>query len=903
MTKGKTCLVFLLSGVTATGAALAPNQIPAEPGTEKRSSFVQVKAGDTPEPQKPVSPALGRLDRYGDPLPPGAVARLGTVRFRTPDEAEALALAPDGKTIAVSSRGGLFLFATDGGKRIKRLADYMFAGRWQSTLAFSPDGKRLAAWGPAFVDDGKGNRRTKSVVRVWEWAGQQKPREYDAERVIWLGWFSNSEPLAVCLEKDGVRLRELASGRSRRFECQNLRRAFELSERIGWPCALAGKTLALPDEQGTIHVWDTATGAERCTIAPNKGGTHRGLALSPDGRHLATLHLPLDGNTPYQHAVHIWDAMTGRALRIVAADHKDMSTLAFAPNGKTLATAGGNGIRCWDVATGKERSRSEGEGSNTEKLAFSADGQMLATLQRHSSAFHLWDAATGKRKASPAGHTSWPHGTSFSPDGLRLASGGGLDGAIHIWDLADSKSLLTIHRDKWVRGVEFSRDGRSLFSTWTDDNLWISDAATGERQHVIKVEDPERPDRYQNGMSMHLSADGKTLVALSYYHPNQDVRYNETLITGWDPATRKQLFRRRLPRWEVLGTDWWNAVSADARMLALTYPSSGLGDPGGGPMRLEDLATGQLLLDFPDVEGQTWPLAFSPDGRLLASSNYNYKRRKEGDPASTGRSVLLWEVATAAQVLSLPLAGQSRVAFSPNGQFLAMTAPTRDILICDLFQGGELRRFKGLDSEVTWLAFAPDGRRLVSGLADSTLLIWDVGAPAAPRTGKLAAEAVAKAWDDLAGSDAARAFQARWAFVRAPDTALAHIQKHLKPARPADPKRLQKLVADLDSQQFPVRSAATKELEDLGQLAAGALRQVLTKNSSVELGRRVETLLSKLRGPVTRGELLRALRAAAILEDIASPEARKMLEGLAQGTPEARLTQEARGALQRLGKP
>jgi WD40 repeat protein len=721
--------------------------------------------------------------------------------------------------------------------------------------------------------------------------------------VIWLGWFSNSEPLAVCLEKDGVRLRELASGRSRRFECQNLRRAFELSGDIGWPCALAGKTLALPDEQSTIHIWDTATGAERCTIPPDKGDTGRGLALSPEGSRLATLQQ--SGASPYQH-VHIWDSSTGRTLRTMATDQKNMFRLAFAPNGKTLAAAGWDGIRCWDVATGKEQSRSESEGSNTEKLAFSGDGQMLATLQRHSSAFHLWDVATGKRKASPAGHTSRPHGTSFSPDSLRLASGGELDGAIHVWDLADSKSLFAIHRDKWVRRVEFSRDGRSLFSTWADENLWISDAATGERQHVIKLEDPERPDTYQNAISMHMSADGKKLVALSYYHPKKDgaeMRYNETLITGWDPATRKQLFRRRLPRWEVLGTDWWNAVSADARMLALTYPSSGLARaPGGGPMRLEDLATGKLLLDFPDLEGQTSPLAFSPDGRLLASSNYNYKRRKEGDPASTGRSVVLWEVATAAQVLSLPLAGQSRVAFSPDSRLLAVTAPMQDILVWDLVQGAELRRFKALDSEVTWLAFAPDGRRIVSGQADSTLLIWDGGARATPHAGKLAVEAVAKAWHDLAGSDAASAFQSRWALVRVPDTTLAHFQKHLKPARPADPKQLQKLIADLDSQQFPVRSAANKELEDLGDLAAGALRQAQTKNSSVELGRRVEALLSKLRGPVTRGEQLRDLRAAAILEDIASPEARKMLEGLAQGTPEARLTQEARAALQRLGK-
>src|SRR5262249_46101652 len=168
------------------------------------------------------------------------------------------------------------------------------------------------------------------------------------------------------LEKGAVSLRELASGRSRRFECQNLLRAIALSDRIPWPCALAGKTLAVFDDKMTIHVWDTATGAERCTISPKKDDIPRGLALSLDGRHLATLQR--DDASTGTHAVRIWDSMTGQALRTVAADDKNMYTLAFAPDGKTLATAGRNGIRCWDVATGKERSRSEGEGSNTDKL-------------------------------------------------------------------------------------------------------------------------------------------------------------------------------------------------------------------------------------------------------------------------------------------------------------------------------------------------------------------------------------------------------------------------------------------------------------------------------------------------------------------------------------------------------
>src|SRR5207248_1377428 len=120
---------------------------------------------------------------------------------------------------------------------------------------------------------------------------------------------------------------------------------------------------------------------------------------------------------------------------------------------------------------------------------------------------------------------------------------------------------------------------------------------------------------------------------------------------------------------------------------------------------------------------------------------------------------------------------------------------------------------------------------------------------------------------------------------------------------PADPRRLQKLVDDLESEQFPVRNAANKELEALGDLAAGTLRQVLTKSSSLEMRRRVQALLDKLRGPVTRPEVLRAVRAVAVLEDIGNREARKLLDGLGKGVPEARLTQEAQAALKRLAKP
>src|SRR5262249_38070984 len=147
----------------------------------------------------------------------------------------------------------------------------------------------------------------------------------------------------------------------------------------------------------------------------------------------------------------------------------------------------------------------------------------LATAERHSGAVHLFDVATGTRRSEPASHRNRPHGTTFSPDGRRVATGGSMDGTGHVWDRATGKSGVRVERPlRWVRDIAFSTDGRSLFSTWDDDKLWICDATTGERRHVIKLEDPERPETVQSALSMTLSDDGKRLVALSYYYPRDN---------------------------------------------------------------------------------------------------------------------------------------------------------------------------------------------------------------------------------------------------------------------------------------------------------------------------------------------------------------------------------------------
>jgi hypothetical protein len=451
-----------------------------------------------------------------------------------------------------------------------------------------------------------------------------------------------------------------------------------------------------------------------------------------------------------------------------------------------------------------------------------------------------------------------------------------------------------------ARDCAFSTDGRSLFLSWASDSLAIHDAVTGKQQHAIPVNDPKRPDTYQSILSTHLSDDGKLLIAFSHYYATGQagLRYQDTLITGWDAATRKQLFQRRRPVMES-----WLALSADVRVLAAsqsTNPRIAKLGFAKAAMLLEDVRTGKNLLTFPRLEGQTWPVAFCGDGRLLASSNcYRPPPDKVGKPAPERNTLRLWETMTAAEVLSFPSTNFLRAAFSPDGRLLAMTAPVQEILVWDLARGRELRRFKGFDSEVTYLTFSPDGRRLVSSLADSTLLVWDVG-PRDTTLAKLDTDGQAKAWDDLASTDAPRAFRARGALASSPDEALPLLKQHLRPAEPADAQRLRRLLADLESEQFAVREKAQTELQELGDLAEPALRQALEGKPSLELRRRVQAVLEHLRGPVTQPEMLRSLRAVAVLEDIATPEARRLLEELAAGAAEARLTREAKAALRRL---
>jgi hypothetical protein len=151
-------------------------------------------------------------------------------------------------------------------------------------------------------------------------------------------------------------------------------------------------------------------------------------------------------------------------------------------------------------------------------------------------------------------------------------------------------------------------------------------------------------------------------------------------------------------------------------------------------------------------------------------------------------------------------------------------------------------------------------------------------------------------WKDLADADAARAYLSIVALTGSPKEAVPFLKARLLPLTVADPKRVAPLLAALDSDQFAERDKAMTELEKLGLGVEPALRTALNAKPSLEVRRRIETILEKLAG----GPRLRFLRALEILENLATPEARQLLEAMSHGPAELWPTQEAKASLARI---
>ncbi|HEY7315774.1 MAG TPA: sigma-70 family RNA polymerase sigma factor [Gemmataceae bacterium] len=847
MTKPKlAALLILMLTCAAAAAGLMSQPAPVEKTPEQKTDAT-APPGDEP---KQV-----RKDRNGDPLPAAALVRLGTVRLRHLGNISPVVFTPDSKTAIVGDRdGNVVCWDVSSGKEIRRLER---APAWLCALTLSADGKRLAAgeyYNRLFLwDVATGKLRPPIPLPAPHGHTQQILFTPDGRT---LALRDSTNTILLWDAVHNKKLHELKSP-SRYVKCLAV--------------SSDGKTLASGGEgDPQIHLWDIASGKEKPHITGDKS-IDLSLAFSPDGKTLAVIgstswHVDFfDAHTgkkvltskesfvglsAIKYApdgkslagiergnVCIVDATNGKRLHKFDAASHSMNGLAFSPDGQTIATFYSVPAECahafelWETASGKRRHSFVGHERGVTGLAFAADGKTLFSVAHNSIPDLLvWDANTGELRGQVGEHGQTYNGMALSPDGKLLAACG--DREIHLWDAATRKKVRACEGNDFflTRWAAWSADNRTLVSSGhADRTIRIWDAATGKRRWTIQT-------KLDNPPQATVSPDGAIVAAGGY---------PDGTIHLWSAATGKELRTMATPARKVQNEEF---VRPGRRLFystvySLAFHSDGslLASGGGeGDIHLWDPTTGRMLRRWETKAGWIRQLAFAPDGRTLVSAH--------GDSR-----VRLWEVAT----------GRERACFT------------------------------GHRGDVLSVAFVPDGRRVASGSEDTTILIWDATNGVRPDAA-LSAKQLQTLWADLIGTDAGRAYRSIWRMTLAPKQSLPFLGEQLRRIARLDAEQQEKiarLIADLDSDQFTVREKATGELETMVTWVEPALRKALAGKPSLEVRRRIEKVLEKVAG--WSGERLRTLRALEAVEHMNAPEARRLLEELANGTPRAWVTEEA----------
>ncbi len=440
------------------------------------------------------------------------------------------------------------------------------------------------------------------------------------------------------------------------------------------------------NEPGQAKLWDVKTGKEIHTIAPTTGGVNS-VAFSPDGRRFA---LACSG------VVELWQVNPPAKLHELRGHTSWVFSVAFSPDGSRLATGGWDKtIKLWDAATGTLLSTGAAHGSiNT--VAFGPGGKRLAS----ASSDHLlsiWDAATARLLYTLRGHSAGISDLAYSPDGTAIATGGS-DKLLKLWDATVEFPIVFRDHKGWVNSIAFSPDGQKVVSASGDHKVMIWDPATGRRLQTF--------DKHVEwAQAARFTPDGRFIASAAFAPP----------IMLWHVDTLEVV-----KAWGWLHFPDCLALSPDGRSLAVGGAMAPTATGQAGIVQVWELQSGRELVTYRGHAGGVCGLAFSPDGKTVASVG--------GDRLRATGEVKLWEAATGREIQSL--SGHSDVvrdvAFSPDGSSLATCGLDTTVKLWNATTGRLRRNLSGHTGSVECLAFSPDGTRLASGGFDSSIKLWDV---------------------------------------------------------------------------------------------------------------------------------------------------------------------------------
>jgi WD40 repeat protein len=588
-----------------------------------------------------------------------------------------------------------------------------------SSVAFSPDGRRLAAAdrdGTVELFDAQTRERLQAL------RGHENP-------VRAVAFHPDGRRLASASGDGTVKIWDLVTGRA--IQTHTAGADVVLGGAYGVAFSPDGSRLAAGQGQ-SVKVWDVA-GAQVVLTGPGHKGLVTSVAFSRDGRLLASGSFGGD--------VRLWDARTGELVREIQAHERPLAAVAFHPDGRRMATASFDRlVKVWDMTSGASLGTLRGHLGLVVGLAFCpTDGRRLATSGEDKTV-RLWDTDTGQELLNLRGHTSVCSCVTFSPDGRRLASASE-DGTVRLWDAApltgsEERGVQTLRHGDEVWSVAFSPDGRLIASGGWDKTVRLWDAASGAPVHTLAG----------GGDVFRVSfdpADGKYLVSSA-----GEVDRRAAVVKIWDVAAGREFL----------------SFSDDSRPFCAIFSPDGHYIVRGGPgnvIQVRDAGTAQEVGRVGRHDPQVWCLAFSPDGRRLASASsdgvklWDATRLTEaqkplqelplrvggfgnrvafthdGRQLVTGgedHEVKVWDVSTGQVVRTL--AGHTgdvfAVAASRDGHWIASAGEDTTVRLWDAASGKLLHTLRGHVGLVSSVAFSPDGQRLVSGSRDHTAKVWDL---------------------------------------------------------------------------------------------------------------------------------------------------------------------------------
>jgi WD40 repeat protein len=630
------------------------------------------------------------VDLHGNPLPAGALARLGTGSFYH-EYGDYVGYSGNGKILASAGEGVIRLWDALTGRDLGQFPGNRF-------FALSQDGTRLAS---------QALREPRSLLFIWDTSsGKAHHRVSALQGVVRALAFSPDGKLLATGGEGPLLLWDTATGKKVRL----------LAENGDYFSALAfspdGKTLFSGEHRRTgkealTRIWEVASGKERQGYSGQAF-----VALSADGQVMAAagekgfvLHLV---NVRSGEIQHTFKNLPGEG------PPRDISSACFAPDGKILATVRcvDSAIRLWEIPSGRAV-RTIPLRAHAYSVAFSADGKTLAVGLTwgafEDNRIRLFDPATGEEKILPPGRMDAIYNIRFLPGGKGLASISA-DKSFRLWQPRSGKTLRSVALARVPRAI--APDGSQVavsgqadpmgLGSWVpvrEETLELCDTSNGKARHQLKHEGTV--------MRAAWAPDGSTIA----------VSTEEAQVYLWDTATGK--LRRR---WAA-PAGWSLVFSPDGKTLAT-------GD-GDCTVQLWEAVSGRLIRRFGKplerdrphrlVIAGTTSIAFSPNGKTVAAA------------VTSENTIYVWDVASGKEVCQCkghPI-GQNHgwvyaLAFSPDGKTLFSGSQDRTVRLWEVATGNERARLEGHRGAIHTLALSPEGTHLASGSKDCTILIWNL---------------------------------------------------------------------------------------------------------------------------------------------------------------------------------